>query len=274
MYIFLIVLLLIIILYFILICPNLSRRHLMEPFLHTRWAHRGYHSIEHHIPENSMPAFARAIELGYGIEMDVHLTKDKQLVVFHDDTLRRICNSNGVIEQMTYQELSQYRLSGTYEKMPLFSDFLAFVHGRVPLLIEIKMPGWDYTICKYIKEALADYDGAYLLQSFNTIALRWFHIHMPEALIGQLSSNLTKTAKHVPYAANFIAKHLLCNRYGRPDFISYKLADAKTPSLWFVHHLYRTPIAVWTLRTKKAQEIGTVCFDMNIFEDHGIDYQI
>ena len=68
-----------------------------------RYAHRGYHSTE--FPENTLPAFERAVENGFGAELDVHLTKDGKLVVFHDDDLKRVAGEDIAVETSTLAEL-------------------------------------------------------------------------------------------------------------------------------------------------------------------------
>jgi hypothetical protein len=85
-----------------LLAPRLSGRRRVHPFFGVKWAHRGLHDIKKGIPENSIPAFQAAIEAGYGIELDVHLTKDGKLVVFHDDDFRRICGEKGKVEETDY----------------------------------------------------------------------------------------------------------------------------------------------------------------------------
>ena len=79
----------------LLLRPDPSARKKMAPFVGRRYAHRGLHCAQDGIPENSLPAFRRAVEAGYGIELDLHLTTDGQLVVFHDDTLDRVCGVTG-----------------------------------------------------------------------------------------------------------------------------------------------------------------------------------
>ena len=101
-------------------------------------AHRGLHSRDKAVPENSLPAFRAAVQRGYGIELDLQMTADGKIVVFHDDDLQRMCSSPLVIEQATYAQLQEYNLGETFEKIPLFSQVLAQVNGRVPLIVEIK----------------------------------------------------------------------------------------------------------------------------------------
>ena len=129
-----------IVLYLFAISPRFTRRKDMRRFRHTMFAHRGYHCIEKGIPENSMAAFRAALKNGYGIEIDLHLTRDGQLVVFHDDTLERICGLSDTVENLTYEELKSCRLCGTTETIPAFDEVLSLVDGRVPLRIDLKIP--------------------------------------------------------------------------------------------------------------------------------------
>ena len=119
--------------------PGFHKREKWQHLTGWDYAHRGLHDNEHGIPENSMAAFQRAVDKGYGIELDVHLTADNQLVVFHDDTLTRMCGINKKISGFLYSYLQQLRLLGTGEGIPLFKDVLALVDGKVPLIIELKV---------------------------------------------------------------------------------------------------------------------------------------
>lgn len=262
-----------IIIYLFAIVPRLSKRRDMEAWKQTMFAHRGYHNAEKGIPENSMAAFRAAIARGYGIELDVHLTKDGQVVVFHDDTLERVCGCAGVIDDMTLAELRTCRLSGTSEQIPLFKDVLELVDGQVPLLIELKLPVHSYVLCEKVYTLLRNYSGAYLIQSFNSLGLRWFKLHAPDVLRGQLSSRLTKDNLKQSWATRFMIEYLLSNLIGRPDFISYKLADLPNISVSILKSVFHTPTAVWTLRTREALQKGVSGYDIQIFEKHGENYK-
>ena len=139
--------------YFYLIWPRLSHKQQIRPFLHTMFAHRGYHCIENGIPENSLSSFRAAISHGYGIELDVHLANDGKLVVFHDDDLSRICGRPEAVEVLPSKELQRCRLQDTTETIPLFSEVLSLVDGQVPLLIELKIPKSSLSICEKTWEA-------------------------------------------------------------------------------------------------------------------------
>lgn len=266
MHVFIILLIVIILLYLFAIFPRLSRKRDMLRYQHTMFAHRGYHCSERGIPENSVKAFRAALAKGYGIEIDLHLTKDGRLVVFHDDTLERMCGRTDIIEELTYEELKSCHLLGTSETIPLFTDVLSLVKGRVPLLIELKIPGFSTRICEKTFRILEKYPGPYLIQSFNTLGIRWFRLHAPHVLRGQLSSNLTSDKLKEAWIFRFMVKHLLSNFLGRPDFISYKQKDLPIISVWILKHIFRVPIAVWTLRTPDALVLGKQYYDIQIFE--------
>ena len=109
-----------------------------KPFVNRNFAHRGLHSKKPNVPENTMPAFLAAAEKGYGIELDVQLTADDEVVVFHDHDLKRACRRQKKICDLTYAELKEIPLFGSFERVPRFADVLAAVNGRVPLIVELK----------------------------------------------------------------------------------------------------------------------------------------
>lgn len=260
------IVLFLLVLYFILIMPDFSHRKAMHSYLNLAFAHRGLHNAEKLIPENSMYAFKEAVKHKLAIELDIHLTRDNQVVVFHDELLKRICGVPGTVEDSTYEELQKLRLLNTDEHIPLFKEVLDYINGRVPILIELKLPFKDMRLCSYARDILSDYQGDYLIQSFNSFGVRWFKQNAPHILRGQLSSALTKANKENPYIVRFCVQHLLTNILCRPDFISYKLADAGNLAVCLNHKLFRTPVAVWTLRTEKACRQAVNEYDMYIFE--------
>src|SRR4051812_45971454 len=101
-------------------------------------AHRGLHAAREGRPENSIGAFAHSCALGFPAELDVRLTRDGEVVVFHDRTLKRLTGAAGRVEDRDAAELRALRLLGTRERLPLLREVLELVAGRVPLLIELK----------------------------------------------------------------------------------------------------------------------------------------
>lgn len=237
-----------------------------DPILNVKhYAHRGFHS-EEGVPENSMAAFRRAKELGYGIEMDVQLTKDNVMVIHHDYHLKRTCGVNRYIKDLTYEELSKYRLMGTRERIPRFVDVLREIDGAVPLLIELKMETFNTTLCRLAAEALDHYHGLYCMESFHPYALYWFKKHRPQVIRGQLSEQFFKEKewKHAP--GYFAVKNLLTNFVTKPDFIAYHYKYKDCLPLKICRKLYHMPIYGWTFHSREAYEENQKYFHGFIFE--------
>jgi glycerophosphoryl diester phosphodiesterase len=93
------------------------------------FAHRGGASDN---PENTMPAFQHAVDLGYCyLETDVHATSDGVLVAFHDPDLSRTCDRDGIIDELPWSEVSKARVDGL-QPIPLFEDLMEqFPDARV-----------------------------------------------------------------------------------------------------------------------------------------------
>lgn len=115
-----------------LMAPNrdCSRLPQLQPFEKVYIAHRGLFDNESDHPENSSKAFSLAMQYGFGIELDVRLTKDGIPVVFHDDNLFRICGVRKKAEDCTDEELREYRLFSSEEAIPRLADVLRQINGR------------------------------------------------------------------------------------------------------------------------------------------------
>jgi glycerophosphoryl diester phosphodiesterase len=228
------------------------------------YAHRGLHDVDAGIPENTMTAMKRAIEHGYGIELDVQLTKDEKVVVFHDFNLKRVCGVDIEVDALTYEELQQYPVSGTQERIPLFSEVLNLVDGRVPLIVELKMKTLTSPICEKADEILESYKGEYCIESFHPKALWWYRMNRPQVCRGQLSMNFRKD--HLEGSFYGLHQHLIANFLVKPDFIAYDCRSKKEISLFLCRNLFGCPAYAWTV--KSEQELGECrdYFDCFIFE--------
>lgn len=90
-----------------MLAPGYASKRQKAPFIGVNFAHRGLHTEDKRVPENSLEAFRLAAEAGYGIELDVQLSKDGRVVVFHDDTLDRVCGVRGRVDDYKYDELKK-----------------------------------------------------------------------------------------------------------------------------------------------------------------------
>ena len=252
-------------LYIFLIMPDNSQKDECRKFMNHDYAHRGLFNSYSGIPENSLEAFRLAVENGCGIELDIQMTRDKQLVVFHDATLKRMCGDNASISEKTYRELSAYRLEDTEYTIPLLTDVLDLVNGQVPLLIEIKLTGHETLICKVLTETIRSYRGLLCIESFNPLVLKWFRENYPALARGQLSCRFNKN-DGTNFFLRFAAEYLLCNVIGRPNFISYNQLQAKNPSLRICRKLFHTPTFGWTVKSQRAYNKAIEHFDVLIFD--------
>lgn len=261
------------VLYLLMIMPRVLHRPEMTPFKGRFYAHRGLHDNASEAPENSMPAFKKAVESGYGIELDIQLTKDQQVVVFHDDLLQRVCGVEGKVSDYTYEQLQEFRLCKSEERIPLFTEVLKLVDGKVPLIVEFKgNDSTDTSLCPVGAEILGNYKGLYCVESFNPLMVAWFRKNRSQVVRGQLAerffSNTKKTALY------FALQNLLFNFYTKPDFIAYKWSDRKTLARKLCRRLYGTTAVAWTIQSQEALEVSRKSFDIFIFDSFIPDLSI
>lgn len=231
-----------------------TRHRLLRRLRKWKYAHRGLHNAE--IPENSLKAFAEAIENGYGFELDVHLLADGELAVFHDRSLKRMCGEDVQIESLTYEQLTQYRLNDTDETIPTFRQVLDLCNGRVPMIVELKpFNGNHAELSEKTCEALADYSGLFCMESFDPRCVRWFKDHHPQIVRGQLAHNSMKEGKgKVPFFLRVAMTNLLSNIWNQPDFIAYRFKDRVRPSVILARKLWKMQGVSWTLRNVEDYE--------------------
>ena len=226
-------------------------------------AHRGLHDIPPaSCPENSLAAFEEAAKRGYPIENDIHLTADGRVVVFHDDSLKRMCGVDRKPEEMTLAEIKKCRLAATDQTVPTLEECLETVGGRVPLLIEFKATSkkGSYALCAAADKILSDYKGKYLIQSFYPFVLGWYKKNRPDICRGQLSSGFY----HDPLSHRLLGC-LLFNFIGRPHFISYEY-KYKNNIFFRLNRLLGAHPICWTLTSQEALDSVKNQFKSYIFE--------
>lgn len=259
------ILLIVVILYFLAIMPRMIHRPDKKPFQGVLYAHRGLHDNETQAPENSMAAFCKAVEQGYGIELDVQLSKDKVPVVFHDFTLKRICGVEGKVSDYTYEELQNFKLCRSEERIPRFEDFLKMVDGRVPLIVELKIEWMDLSVCALADELLRNYQGVYCIESFNPLGLLWYRKNHNSVMRGQLSEAFLQE-KGMKNCLYFILEHMLFNFITKPDFIAYNHKHYRTLSRQICRKLYRNLAVAWTIKSQQELDDRRKDFDLFIFD--------
>lgn len=255
---------LLILLYILLILPGKCTEKQCSKFAKHNYAHRGLHSKDKVITENSLAAFERAANFGYGIELDIRLSKDGQVVVFHDDRLNRVCGYDARVDELDYSDLIKLHLCDTDEKMPLFTDVLKLIDGRVPVIVEIKNGKNNNELCKKAIEILKNYNGDFCIESFNPLIVAWFRRNAPHVFRGQLTSSFHELKGGSKAAFAFIVSRVLLNFLARPQFIAHS-KEKKSLSVRICQALGAVKI-VWTIRDandciKYEQQNDAVIFE-------------
>lgn len=251
-------------LWLFLIAPGRASRAARAPFEGRAYAHRGLYDSDQSVPENSLPAFQRAVEAGFGAELDVQRTRDGQIVVFHDDSMRRACGVDRPIRDFTYEELQAFPLFGTGERIPLFSEVLKVFGGRQPLIVELKYgPDW-VPLCEAIRAMLDAYPGPACVESFHPAMVRWFRKHDPKRLRGQLSEAARFSRKTLPLPVAFAMSRLLGNCLTRPQFIAYRVGP-KPLSVRLAERMGAMKV-LWTARERSQH-------DQRMKENHAVIFE-
>ena len=250
-----------------LIFPARAPRKAREVFGRRVYAHRGLYEPDQSVPENSLPAFRRAVEAGYGAELDVQLTKDGQIVVLHDDDMKRACGIDSRVCDHTFEELQAFPLFGTGERIPLFSDVLRIFDGRQPLIVELKSAAPNVNeLCEAVRLILAEYKGPACVESFSPAVVRYFRLKDPSRIRGQLSQSAGAWKGKLNCWRGFILSRLFLNFLARPHFIAYGVG----PKPWPVRlcEAFGAMKVCWTARDAAAHDRLMAENDAVIFEHY------
>ena len=237
-----------------------------EVLLGWAYAHRGLHS--NGVPENSMKAFRRAKEAGYGVELDVHLLSDGSLAVIHDFTLTRVAGVDVTVEDLKREELDSYYLEGTLETIPTLEQVLQLFDGKAPIIVELKIHQNNYAeLCKRTCDLLDTYNGPYCIESFDPRCIRWLRKNRPDIIRGQLAENYFKSKNcTLPWYMKLALSHHMLNWLTLPDFVAYRYADRKNLGNFLCRKLWKAKAVSWTLVSKREYNTATKENWIPIFE--------
>lgn len=218
-----------------------------------RFAHRGLHGKN--IAENSLAAFSLAANRGYGAELDIRLTKDGELVVFHDASLRRMTGADGATENLTKKERRKLLLQNSQEHIPLLSEVLPLFEGKAPLILELKTADGNYAeLTRRVCELLVNYPRVkFCIESFDPRVLRWLKKHRPSILRGQLTHRS--------------ALNLSLNFWTKPHFVACKFEDRNALAMRICRRFWGVREIFWTITTAEAEKIARECGAGVIFEE-------
>ncbi len=243
-----------------------TRKDKMKPFEEVYLTHRGFFNNAD-IPENSLPAFARTVRNGLGTELDVQLTTDNRLVVFHDQNLKRMCGVDRILTDCSYEELQQYRLLDTEETIPLLEEVLKLLKPDTPLIIEIKPEGDAIRTCEETVKMMKERDRLYVMESFHPGVVYYLKKHHPEIIRGQLAydmfSDKNSTAS---FLTRFICTNLLGNCLTRPDFIAYDVNSRHNLSFLLCSQLFKAECVAWTVKSENDLAYARKYYQQVIFD--------
>ena len=237
------------------ISPRVKDRPGVENFEGKVYAHRGMFGGKE--MENSLEAFQKAVENGYGIELDVQLSADGEAIVFHDASLLRLYGENKTVASLTAAELGEYGI-------PTLREALAVIDGKVPLIVELKGETGDISVAPIAAEVLDEYNGDYCVESFNPMILKWYRDCRPDVVRGQLSTAFVEEGRKSP--KYFMLENLMFNFMSRPDFIAYNHKYPKKVSLTLCRKLFNVPVVAWTVKTSDEWSKCADKFDAYICE--------
>ena len=217
------------------------------------FAHRGLHDGATFI-ENSPIAFAAALELGAGIECDLRLTADDQVIVFHDADTLRLCASPALIGRSTLAELARFTVGN--HPIPTLGQLLTLVDDRVPLLLEAKIDDRFWRFGPALLAALGGYRGRYGVMSFDPRLARWLKTNAPKIRRGLVVSDRLSPVRR--WFSMWLAD---------PQFLAIDIQALGKP--WVARARRRIPVYTWTVRTPADRETARVHADAPIWEADG-----
>ncbi len=224
-------------------------------------AHRGLHNNE--APENSILAFENSISNNFAIELDIHISVDGELMVFHDYNLRRMTGVDKVIETQHSNFIKSLKLLNTTQTIPTLQEVLSIVDNQVPILIEIKNKHTVGRIEKKLNRILSQYNGDYAIQSFNPLSVGWFAKNSPSIIRGQLSGDFKE--ENLSFFKKILLRYLLMNWYSKPNFIAYDINLLPCYQI-SIRKKFGIPILAWTMNDEKKKEKAAKYANNIIFE--------
>lgn len=187
-------------------------------------AHRGLHDGNRDIVENSLPAFALAVERGWPIELDVRLLADGSVAVFHDATLRRLLGEERPVRTLSRTDLPSLVLPGHGGTVPTLDETLELVAGRVPVVVECKpLRRGSARLAAAVAALLDDYTGEAAVLSFDPRLPGWFARHSPDRLRG------LNMGAGIPLASRLLDGRR-AGSYADPHFVGYPVERLPSPA--------------------------------------------
>ena len=221
----------------------------MNEFLSRPIAHRGLFNNTT-IVENTIESFQEAIKNKFAIECDVVMSKNDEVIVFHDTNIKRLTNIDLNISEITSQELKEIKLLNTESHIPTLDEVLYSVNSETPLMIEIKS-GYTPIIEERLLEIIRSYSGSISVKSFDLNSISWFKKNAPYIKYGLVGSNLDININYLKdLEINFLSYDI--------NFIDDSIVNAAKEN--------GIPVIAWTIDNENKYKMGLKKADNIIFE--------
>ncbi len=232
-------------------------------------AHRGLHDKASGILENTESSFGAAIQDNYAIECDLQITRDGEAVVFHDDTLHRLTEAEGLVRERNVKELKSLAYRFGKDRMQTLAEMLEQVDGKVPLIIELKSH-WDGDEALALRalKILENYAGPYAIMSFDPDAIAAVATYSPNTVRGIVADRAVDSY----YNELSLARRLEMRSFShlsrtRPHFVSFyfrQLPFAPVQRIRAAGH----PVISWTIRSEEQERVARRYSDQITFEGY------
>jgi len=216
-----------------------------------------------------MEAFLNAKKHGYAIEIDVQLSSDGYIIVFHDEDVYRMTGEKGKIKDLSLSQIKSKSLLSSDYKIPTLEEVFNEINSEVPILIEIKNPGKVGNLEKILSSAINQYHGQCAVQSFNPFSLKIIKENCPHILRGQISQKFENEKLNV--VKKIVLKNFWLNKVSSPHFIAYNIDDLPSKKVDYFRSLGIGVIG-WTITDKETYRKAKKYCDNIIFEKISLEY--
>jgi glycerophosphoryl diester phosphodiesterase len=231
-------------------------------------AHRGLHDAAHGIVENTASAVAAAVAAGYGIEVDLQISRDGDAMVHHDDALGRLTDGSGRLADKSAADLRQVPFRATADRMMTLGELCDLVGARATLVLELKSRfDRDARLIARVVAVLASYRGPVAAMSFDpyvVAGLRRAAPHLRRGIVAERRFDHAEWRGMTSWQRRGMA-HLLHAPVTRPDFVAYRVDDLPAPATRLAS-LFDMLVLTWTVRTPAQRERAAQWADQMIFE--------
>lgn len=258
---YLVIPIIILLLYILCVLPNVSGKARVEGL----YTHRGLYLQDQSVPENSLAAFKAAKDANLGIELDLQLSADGIVYVFHDHNLTRLFKQDRIFSTLNSDEIDTLSLNG--HGVVRFEALLQLIQGKVPLIIEFKSEKkFNKQLPEKAMELLKDYPGSIAVESFDPRVLIWFKKHHPELVRGQLVMRLQDYQSKL---IGILISTYISNLWTKPDFMAVECHISEKQLSFSIFKRFKGNSVGWTITPETLAQKSM--YDAIIFEHCPID---